>query len=51
LTPNGFDVSARHLRISLRSASLPAGGCATVSAVMMPRPPAFETAAASSAYL
>jgi len=44
-TPKGFLVSCLHLRISLRSSS----GEVWVKAVMIPNPPALETAAASSA--
>jgi hypothetical protein len=45
LTPNGFEVISRQRRISAASAS----GVRWVSPVMIPRPPAFDTAAASSA--
>ena len=48
-TLHGLDVSALHFLISSRSCSGPLGGDATVRAVIMPRPPALETAAASSA--
>tara|TARA_B110000211_G_C13761889_1_gene413554 strand:+ start:227 stop:664 length:438 start_codon:yes stop_codon:yes gene_type:complete len=48
--PNGLFVSALHFRISSRRASAPLGGCATVRDVIMPSPPAFDTAAAISAY-
>src|SRR5262245_43079724 len=44
-TPNGLSVILRQRSISARSAS--GDGC--VSAVRMPRPPALDTAAASSA--
>ena len=44
-TPNGLSVIARVRSISSRSLS----GVGWVSAVMMPSPPAFETALASSA--
>mmetsp|Transcript_84573 Transcript_84573/g.244377 ORF Transcript_84573/g.244377 Transcript_84573/m.244377 type:complete len:208 (-) Transcript_84573:172-795(-) len=49
LTPNGLSVKLLHFLISSRKPSVPFGGRATVRAVMMPRPPAFETAAAISA--
>lgn len=45
LTPNGFLVKVRVLRISARRAS----GVGCVRAVRIPRPPALETAEASSA--
>jgi hypothetical protein len=44
-TPKGFAVISRQRRISLASSS----GVRWVRPVMMPRPPAFDTAAASSA--
>lgn len=46
LTPNGFEVMVLHLRISFRRSS----GVGWVRAVRSPRPPALETAEASSAY-
>ena len=44
-TPNGLSVISRHRAISAVNAS----GVGCVSAVRMPRPPAFDTAAAISA--
>jgi len=44
-TPNGLSVISRQRAISFASSS----GVFWVSPVMMPRPPAFDTAAASSA--
>jgi len=44
-TPNGLPVIARQRSIS----ALKAAGVGWVSAVKKPRPPAFDTAAASSA--
>ena len=44
-TPNGLSVISRHFAISFASSS----GVFWVRPVMMPRPPALETAAASSA--
>lgn len=46
LTPKGFLVSALHFWISLRRSA----GVGKMRAVMMPSPPALETALASSAY-
>lgn len=45
LTPKGLLVMVRQRRISLRKCS----GVGWVNAVKIPRPPAFETAEASSA--
>lgn len=45
-TPKGFLVRVLHLWISLRRSA----GVGKRSPVMMPRPPALETALASSAY-
>ena len=44
-TPNGLSVMSRQRAISLASSS----GVLCVRPVMMPSPPAFDTAAASSA--
>lgn len=46
LTPKGFLVSDLHFWISLRRSA----GVGKMRAVMMPRPPALETALANSAY-
>lgn len=46
LTPKGFFVSFLHFWISLRRSA----GVGKMRAVMMPSPPALETALASSAY-
>lgn len=46
LTPKGFLVSFLHFWISLRRSA----GVGKMRAVMMPSPPALETALASSAY-